>query len=256
MLCNVKCTACTVWAAFCGSILCKSVKLTEPPDAEPHVRWCERSAAKAASYSIKEDLCLVAVPSYGGRIPSVVTDMFRNVKADGTKAILAAVFGNRAIDDTLLELQDVLEASGFVCIAGMEAVAEHSLMHQFGTGRPDQQDERELLEFAEKIMKNIETQDKPEFPGNRPYREYGGVPLKPVANGKCTSCGLCAKECPADAISLDNPKLTDKDKCISCMHCVAICPKKARNCSKFISFIAGKKMKKVCSGRKENKLYL
>ena len=54
MLCNVKCTACTVWAAFCGSILCKSVKLTEPPDAEPHVRWCERSAAKAASYSIAE----------------------------------------------------------------------------------------------------------------------------------------------------------------------------------------------------------
>ena len=83
----------------------------------------------------KEDLCLVAVPSYGGRIPSTVTDMFCNVKADGTKAILVAVFGNRAIDDTLLELQDVLEASGFVCIAGMEAVAEHSLMNQFGTGR-------------------------------------------------------------------------------------------------------------------------
>ncbi len=52
MLCNVKCTACTVWAAFCGSILCESVKLTEPPDAEPHVRWCDRSAAKAVSYSI------------------------------------------------------------------------------------------------------------------------------------------------------------------------------------------------------------
>ena len=95
----------------------------------------------------KKDLCLVAVPSYGGRIPSVVTDMFRKVKADGTKAILVAVFGNRMIDDTLLELQDVLEASGFVCIAGMEAVAEHSLMHQFGTGRPDQQDEKELLEY-------------------------------------------------------------------------------------------------------------
>ena len=49
-----------------------------------------------------------------------VTDMFRKVKADGAKAILVAVFGNRMIDDTLLELQDVLEASGFVCIAGME----------------------------------------------------------------------------------------------------------------------------------------
>ena len=32
----------------------QDVKLTEPPDAEPHVRWCERSAAKAVSYSIKQ----------------------------------------------------------------------------------------------------------------------------------------------------------------------------------------------------------
>ncbi|WP_448774068.1 hypothetical protein, partial [Blautia sp.] len=31
----------------------RDVKLTEPPDAEPHVRWCERSAAKAVSYSIE-----------------------------------------------------------------------------------------------------------------------------------------------------------------------------------------------------------
>ena len=30
----------------------QDVKLTEPPDAEPHVRWCERPAAKAASYLI------------------------------------------------------------------------------------------------------------------------------------------------------------------------------------------------------------
>lgn len=204
----------------------------------------------------KEDLCLVSVPSYGGRVPSVVVDMFRNVKADGTKAILAVVFGNRAIDDTLLELQGVLEAAGFVCIAGMEAVAEHSLMHQFGTGRPDRQDEKELLEFAAKIMQSSETQRTPQFPGKKPYREYGGVPFKPVANGKCTSCGLCVKECPTGAISLDNPKLTDKSKCISCMHCVAICPKKARKCSKLVSFIAGRKMKKVCSGRKENRLYI
>ena len=61
---------------------------------------------------------------------------------------------------------------------------------------------------------------------------------------------------PTGAIPLDNPKMTDKDKCISCMHCVAVCPKKARNYSKLVSFIAGRKMKKVCSGRKENKLYL
>ena len=110
--------------------------------------------------------------------------------------------------------------------------------------------------WENRLMENIATQRTPEFPGNRPYRQYGGVPFKPTVNKKCTSCGLCAKECPTGAISLDDPKITDNDKCISCMHCVAVCPKKARNYSKFISFIAGRNMKKICSGRKENKLYL
>lgn len=52
MLCNIQCTPCKVRITICGNVLCASVKLTEPPDAEPHVRWCERSAAIAASYSI------------------------------------------------------------------------------------------------------------------------------------------------------------------------------------------------------------
>lgn len=105
-------------------------------------------------------------------------------------------------------------------------------------------------------MKKSGTQRTSAFPGSRPYREYGGVPFKPVANRKCGSCGLCAKECPAGAIVLDNPKVTDKEKCISCMHCVAICPKNARSCSKLVGFIAGRKMKPICSGRKENRLYM
>lgn len=77
-----------------------------------------------------------------------------------------------------------------------------------------------------------------------------------MANGKCTSCGLCAKECPTGAISKDDPKVTDKEKCISCMHCAVVCPKKARNYNKLMGLIAGHKKKKSCSGRKKNKLYL
>ena len=54
-------------------------------------------------------------------------------------------------------------------------------MHQFGTGRPDQQDEKELIRFSEQIMQKIETKMecmKVELPGNHNYREYNGVPLK------------------------------------------------------------------------------
>ena len=48
-----------------------------------------------------------------------------------------------SLSDSLI--RSISSASGFVCIAGMEAVAEHSLMHQFGTGRPDQQDEKYVI---------------------------------------------------------------------------------------------------------------
>ncbi len=143
---------------------------------------------------------MVAVPSYGGRIPSVVTDMFRNVKADGTKAnSCGSIWETVRLTTLCWSYRMFWRHQVFVCIAGMEAVAEHSLMHQFGTGRPDQQDEKELLEFAAKILQNSETQkDTLHFTGNRPYREYNGVSAqKPAANGKCTSCGRCAKECPA-----------------------------------------------------------
>ena len=48
---------------------------------------------------------------------------------------------------------------------------------------------------------------------------------------QCTSCGQCAKICPADAITLNGKPLdgghVDKKKCISCFCCQETCPEKA-----------------------------
>lgn len=44
------------------------------------------------------------MPSYDGRILSVIAEMFKDIKVEGTKAVLTVVYGNRAIDDTLVEL--------------------------------------------------------------------------------------------------------------------------------------------------------
>ena len=132
-------------------------------------------------------------------------------------------------------------------------------MHQFATGRPDQEDEKVLMGFAKEIKEkfvNAGVEGELKLPGSHEYRAYNGVPMKPAANRKCVSCGLCAKECPTGAIPKENPRKTDKEKCISCMHCVSVCPKNARHYSKLLSIIAGQKMKKSCSERKENKLYI
>ena len=206
-----------------------------------------------------EDVCIVAVPSYGGRVPGVAVSRLKQMQGNGAKAILLAVYGNRAYEDTLLELKDALTETGFGCVAAVAAIAEHSIMHEFAAGRPDEEDGRVLASFAAEIREKLEqgdTSDKLDLPGNRPYRDFGGVPMKPKTGKACIRCGLCVKKCPVGAISEEDPTKTDEERCISCMGCIAVCPSSARSISRLLVNVAAKKMKKACSVRKECELFL
>ncbi len=53
------------------------------------------------------------------------------------------------------------------------------------------------------------------------------IEIKPERNeSKCTSCGDCALNCPAEAITLE-PEFHVSDKCIACYCCVELCPEGA-----------------------------
>ena len=53
---------------------------------------------------------------------------------------------------------------------------------------------------------------------------------KPVNDpSKCVYCTICAKKCPADALSVDRAAKTwtlDEEKCVACGTCAGACPKK------------------------------
>lgn len=206
-----------------------------------------------------EDICIVAVPSFGGRVPVPALERLRKMHGGGARAVLAAVYGNREIDDTLLELKDELIQAGFSCVAAVAAVAQHSIFPRFGAGRPDETDRGQLRDFAGQIRMYLEKNQaggRLDVPGSRPYREFGGVPIKPKAGKLCNGCGKCAEQCPVQAIPRENPADVDKERCISCMHCIAVCPVGARHNSQMLLAVAAKKMEKSCTPRKENKLYL
>lgn len=208
----------------------------------------------------EEDVVLVAVPSYGGRVPGLAAKRLGQIHGSHAKCIIVCVYGNRAYEDTLVELQDIAEQCGFCVVAGISAVAEHSIMHQYAAGRPDEQDRKELHDFSKKILEKLKADNEacgaPRLPGNRPYKKAGGAGLVPKADKSCTGCGLCAKECPAQAISKDNIRTADAGKCISCMRCVVRCPQSARKVNGAVVSAVSLAIGKACSVKKENELFL
>lgn len=57
---------------------------------------------------------------------------------------------------------------------------------------------------------------------------YGGFTMAFVITDECLSCGACAAQCPAEAISMgDLHYEIDPDKCLECGACAAQCPAEA-----------------------------
>ena len=202
------------------------------------------------------DFCIVGVPSFGGRVPGIATERLRKIKGDRTPAFLLVTYGGRAYEDTLVELKDVLEAQGFVCIGAAAIVAEHSIAHQIEAGRPSAQDYDELDTFAAEVKKRLKGNACPvEVPGNRPYKEYKVLPMDIQVSDECMGCGNCVESCPVGAIPFEDPKMTNGEVCISCMRCVEICPQSARSGNPEKVQMISEKLKMICQPDKANEFF-
>ena len=213
-----------------------------------------------SKYSFQaEDVALIALPSYGGRVPDLAAQRLKQVQGNSARCVLVCVYGNRAYEDTLVEMEDIAQQCGFTVVAAISAVAEHSIIHQYAEGRPDKKDIAQLKAYANTILNSLNTAQKREgihIPGNRPYKKAGGAGLVPKATKDCVNCGLCAEQCPAAAIDQEHIGTADAKKCIACMRCVVRCPHSARKVNGVMVSVAALAIKKACSVRKECELFI
>ncbi|WP_165172027.1 4Fe-4S binding protein [Adlercreutzia sp. ZJ242] len=207
------------------------------------------------------EIAVIAVPSFGGRVPALAAERLASVRASGTPCVLMCVYGNRAYDDTLLELSDLAVGCGFEAVAAVSAIAEHSVVRAFAAGRPDATDVKALRAFAAEIARKVGAGERgmaTALPGSPAYakKKAGASGPYPKATSSCTKCGVCAAKCPAGAIDAANPKAPDTAKCASCMRCVSVCPSNSRKVSGLLTFAVSKAIGKACKERKECELFL
>ena len=211
----------------------------------------------------EKELIVFANPVYGGRIPAIAADEYKNIKGKNNPAVILAVYGNGSYGDALLEMQEIIENKGFKVIAAAAFIANHSIMRRVAVNRPDKKDKEVINLFAKKIkekienIKDIQKLPKLKVKGKYPYRRYPGMPLKPaVIKHKCDLCGACVINCPVNAIPKENPMITDKKKCISCMGCHIICTRQARKINVILYELCEFPFRHMYNKRKEPEFFI
>ncbi len=199
-----------------------------------------------------EDLVIIGMPVYAGRIPMVAAPRLDGIRGRQTPCILVATYGNRHYEDALVEMEDIAKKQGFVVKGAAALVGRHT----YGTiqiDRPDADDLAADAEFAKKAAASDGLTCI--IPGNRPYKEaIPGGKFKPLTSDACVGCGICKRGCPVEAIGENfqvNPEI-----CISCFRCIRTCPVQAKNMDvdAYNAFSADFSAK--LAARRENEYYL
>jgi len=223
-------------------------------------------SADVAPATITDDVAIIGVPVYTGRVAAEAVARLQNVRADDVPAVLVVVYGNRAFEDALVELRDLALKAGFRPVAAAAFIGEHSYSRPgspLAGGRPDAEDLARAREFGEAVLRRLQSPTPPAdaeplaLPGNTPYRNRSEMPsLAPerIAE-RCTGCGRCVDACPTGAIPPDG-SAADAALCTLCCACVKACPEQARVLTGTWMEAVTAKLSAACATRCEPEIFM
>ena len=197
-------------------------------------------ARKKPLVTSENELLVVGVPVYMGRVPALLIEWLNAIHAHNTPTVCVVVYGNRVYEDALLELKNIVMKCRCIPIACAAYIGEHSFSNSetpTAQGRPDEDDLHHAEVFGQKIREKLQSISSISqisdvyVPGIYPYRgdsELWTVDFIAVSD-ECSQCGICAEVCPVGAVDAENSRLIDTEKCITCCACIKNCPQSARS---------------------------
>ena len=132
------------------------------------------------------DVVVFSVPCYNGRVPGVAAGRLEQVHGHRTPCIISITYGNRDYDDSLLELQDIVQRQGFIVQGAAALVGQHTF-GEIQVGRPDAGDAAENRRFVQQLLAarqgDLASPVALAIKGQRPYRGEGrGVGFVPLTS--------------------------------------------------------------------------
>jgi ferredoxin len=224
-------------------------------------------ARKQPLLTSENELLIVGVPVYMGRVPALLIEWLNAIQAYNIPTVCVVVYGNREYEDALLELKNIVMKCGCIPIAGAAYIGEHSFSN-FETptaqGRPDDNDLNHAIAFGQKIREKLQSISLISQISNLyvpciyPYRKDSklwDVDFIAVSD-ECLQCGICAEKCPVGAIDAENSRLIDTEKCITCCACIKNCPQSARSMKPGLVKDASVRLHTLYSQRKEPECFI
>lgn len=205
-----------------------------------------KSEETSYAFEIKDDERIVLVfPVYSWGLPTPIVAFIERLKLNNThnkKVYAVATCGDNAGYTNKL-LQKLLVQNGltlaschtvqmpniYILLAGFDTDSE-----EVAKDKIDKAEARVDL-IVKAILENRQDDTlycKGSFPGFKtnviypPFIKYA-YKTKYFTTDACNHCGLCAKLCPVNNITLNNGLPEWSDKCVKCLACIHRCPQRA-----------------------------
>ncbi len=195
--------------------------------------------------ALKDDELILAYPTQFSNIPYLVRDFINN-HADiwqGKKVFLITTMGLFAGDGTGCAAR-LLKKYGAVITGGLQIVMPDSIGDCKALKKTREQNRAVIVKADQRITEAAKQMREGNYPkeglsfaahlaglfGQRLwfYNKTTGYTGKlKIDPSKCIGCGLCAKNCPTQNISIEDGKAVASAGCTMCYRCVDYCPKQA-----------------------------
>jgi ferredoxin len=180
----------------------------------------------------------IIFPVYVSGLPIIIEEFVNRIDISNNTYLFAIASFGEAAGISLMQLDDLLREKGKGLSAGFEILMPDNTQILFPPGTKEEQDtclkaqEEMIPEVASIIDKRLTYTDLVETVRKsgiqRPHVFKPAEMAKAFyTDNKCNSCGICAKVCPVENITMSDSSPKWSDNCEMCLACMQWCPAEA-----------------------------